>query len=45
MLRLVTIAIVCTMLLIPIAGFSSNITSNGPLVIVVSFGLPHAKRA
>lgn len=41
MLRLIVIAVVCTMLLIPIAGFSSNIISNGPLLILVSFGLAY----
>jgi hypothetical protein len=41
MLRLISIAVVCTMLLIPIAGFSSNIISNGPLLIAVSFGLAY----
>lgn len=41
MLRLVVIAIVCTALLIPIAGFSSNIITNGPLLIAVSFGLAY----
>jgi len=41
MFRLIAIAVVCTMLLIPIAGFSSNIISNGPLLIAVSFGLAY----
>lgn len=41
MFRIIAIAVVCTMLLIPIAGFSSNIISNGPLLIVVSFGLAY----
>lgn len=41
MIRLITIAAICTMLLIPIAGFSSNIISNGPLLIIVSFGLAY----
>ena len=41
MLRLIVIAVVCTMLLIPIAGFASNIISNGPLLIGVSFGLSY----
>jgi hypothetical protein len=40
-LRLIIIAIVCTMLLIPIAGYSSNIIKNGPLLIAVSFGLSY----
>jgi hypothetical protein len=38
LIRLVAIAIVSTVLLIPIAGFASNITSNKLLLIVVSFG-------
>jgi len=41
MFRLIAIAVVCTMLLIPIAGFSSNIISSGPLLIAVSFGLAY----
>jgi hypothetical protein len=41
MIRLIAIAVVCTMLLIPIAGFSSNIISNVPLLIAVSFGLAY----
>ncbi len=41
MFRLIAIAVVCTMLLIPIAGFSSNIISNVPLLIAVSFGLAY----
>jgi len=41
MLRLIIISVVCTMLLIPIAGFSSNIISNGPLLIAISFGLAY----
>ena len=41
MFRLISIAVVCTMLLIPIAGFSSNIITNGPLLIAVSFGLAY----
>ena len=41
MLRLIAIAVICTMLLIPIAGFSSNIISSGPLLIAVSFGLAY----
>jgi hypothetical protein len=41
MLRLIVIAAVCTMLLIPVAGFASNIISNGPLLIAVSFGLAY----
>lgn len=41
MLRLFAIAVVCTMLLIPIAGFSSNMISNEPLLIAVSFGLAY----
>ena len=39
MLRLLIIAVVSTMLLIPIAGFSSNIITNEPILIVVSVGL------
>lgn len=39
MLRLLLIAIVCTGLLIPIAGYSSNIISSPPLLIAVTFGL------
>ena len=35
--RLIAIAVICTMLLIPIPGFSSNIISSGPLLIAVSF--------
>jgi hypothetical protein len=41
MRRLIAIAAICTMLLIPIAGFSSNVISNGPLLIFVSFGLAY----
>lgn len=41
MVRLIAIAVICTMLLIPIAGFSSNIISSGPLLIAVSFGLAY----
>jgi hypothetical protein len=41
MFRLIAIAVICTMLLIPIAGFSSNIISNGPLLAAVSFGLAY----
>lgn len=41
MIRLIAIAVICTMLLIPIAGFSSNIISGGPLLIAVSFGLAY----
>ena len=41
MLRLLVIGIVCTMLLIPIAGFSSSIISNQPLLIAVSCGLAY----
>jgi hypothetical protein len=41
MFRLIVIAVVCTMLLIPIVGFSSNIISSGPLLIAVSFGLAY----
>jgi hypothetical protein len=41
MIRLITIAVVCTLLLIPIAGFSSNIISNVPLLTAVSFGLAY----
>ena len=37
MIRLIAIAVICTMLLIPIPGFSSNIISSGPLLIAVSF--------
>jgi hypothetical protein len=41
MFRLIAIAVICTMLLIPIAGFSSNIISSGPLLIAVSCGLAY----
>ena len=41
MFRLIAIAAVCTLLLIPIAGFSSNIISNGPLLIAVSVALAY----
>lgn len=41
MLRLIVIAVVCTMLLIPVAGFASNIVSNGPFLIAISFGLAY----
>jgi len=41
MFRLIAIAVVCTMLLIPIAGFSSNIISSVPLLIAVSCGLAY----
>lgn len=41
MLRLIVIAVVCTVLLIPIAGFSSNISTNDPLLIAISFGLAY----
>jgi hypothetical protein len=39
MLRLIIIAVVCTMLLFPIAGFTSKIITNEPLLIAVTFGL------
>jgi hypothetical protein len=39
MIRFISIAVVCTLLLIPIAGFSSNIISNGPLLIAFTFTL------
>lgn len=41
MLRLICIAVVCTMLLIPIAGYSSNVISNKWALIAVSFGLAY----
>lgn len=41
MLRLLTIAIICTGLLIPIAGFSSGIISNNWLAIACSFGMAY----
>ena len=41
MFRLIAIAVVCTMLLIPIAGFSRNIISSDPLLIAVSCGLAY----
>lgn len=39
MFRFIIIAIVCTGMLIPIAGFSSNIISNGAVLIALTFGL------
>jgi len=39
MTRVLTIAVVCTLLLIPIAGYGSNIISNEPLLIAFTFGL------
>lgn len=39
MFRFIIIAIVCTGMLIPIAGFSSNIISNSAVLIALTFGL------
>lgn len=39
MLRLIVIAVVCTLSLIPIAGYGSNIISNTVLLIALTFAL------